>query len=163
MNFGAEFSIHPTLLKLQEVQAVFRSITNKKPIEDGRPTTMSFSEFEEALFRIAIKAGDVCNQLYIYQSKKDATKGDQAYTKIMNDYQQNRKKSDDDQEGEEDDEYEKIDETTMQTILGFFFFLDFPKDKQPLADKLNTLRSTVVPFNEKKKSIFVKMLIKIEI
>lgn len=165
MNFAAEFSIHPTLITLKEVQAVFYALTNHKVLEDGKPATLSFAEFEEAIVRTAIKAGDVCNELYSHKVKTQGEKGDQGYGKIMN---KHKKKRDDDDENEDedeeedeeedDDESEKIDEATMHTIEGLFFYLDLPKDRQAVFDKLNTLRSTVVPFNEKKRSTLLLRL-----
>ena len=151
MLFAAEFAIHPTLLNIKEVQAIFRSITNHKPIEDRKPITMSFVEFEEALLRIAIKAGNICNELYTHKSKNKGQKGDQEYEDMMKEYQDGREEENRD-EDEDGEEYERIDEATMHTVEGLFFYLDLPKERQAVFDKLNELRGSVVPFTEKKRS-----------
>lgn len=162
MNFASEFVIHPALLTLKEVQGIFRAIANRKPIVDEKPATMSFKEFEEALLRIAIKAGSVCNQLYVHKTGNDGEMGDEEYEDIMKQYlalkEQEEEQGDDEQE-QDDEGYEKIDQATMHTLEGLFFYLGIPKDKQAVFNKLTALRSSVLPYSEKKKRIYIEFCI----
>lgn len=148
MAFANEFLIYPTIISLREVELIFRSLTKVKPIVDGKQVSLTYQDFEEALVRMAIKGREIFDQIYAAR----VNKGTDMMNKALGNLERNQNKKP--EEGDEDkpDEYEKINDTTVNTIQGLFYYLDLPADKQALNAKLHELKTRVYSLFEKKQS-----------
>lgn len=142
MNFASDFLIYPTIIKMQEVEAIFRSLTKVKLSVDGKQVSMTFDDFEEALLRMAIKGRVILDQIYAAKTGKGAKRSPGS-----------QDDEEDEAEDEKPDEYSKISETTANTVQGLFYYLDLPSEKQALHNKLNGLKKNVLSMHERKQSM----------
>ena len=148
MAFANEFMIYPTIISLRQVEFVFKSLTKDKNPPEGKQLSMSFEEFEEALIRIAVKGGEILNQ--IYQAKLRATSStiNQALGKMV---ENSHEKTNSEAKEDQADNYDKIDQTTKNTLNGLFYFLDLPPEKQALYNKLHELKNRGASVREREQ------------
>lgn len=147
MAFANDFMINPTIIPIRQVELVFKSLTKSQNPPDGKQVSLSFEEFEEALVRIAIKGREILNQIYNGKTSENANTISQALGKMAEiDNGEVRK----DAKAAQADTYEKIDQMTKNTILGLFYFLDLPSEKQALCNKLQELKNCKLSMREKK-------------
>lgn len=151
MTFAKDFSFFPTILPPREIRVIFKSLTKVKPIVERRQVSLTFEDFEETLLRIAIKGGEIFNQIFASRANRGSQLGDQAYEKMVNNHNKAEEEALEAESPGLTDIYNRIDETTKNTMQGLFYYLDLPNDKQALYDKLHELRSRVIPFHEKKQ------------
>jgi hypothetical protein len=171
-----EFSLFPSILPLHQLQLVFNSITREKPYDPSVPTGLTYTEFKEALLRIAVKRKEVFDKIYdkvgdgmkktsVRNLVSDLNKAE-GETDLNEEQQAEAKKNlnleENDGDQNEEDTYNKVSDTRIQTMEGMVFYLDLPQDKQALFSKLNQLKLTAkyvsrLPPRDKKK-VWIKKL-----
>ena len=105
------------------------------------------------MVRIGIKGKYIFDKIYAARVNRGQEMGDEAINQMMMNYNKRENDANEAESPGHMDSYENIKETTKHTIQGLFIYLDLPREKQELYDKLHDLKSRNVPFNEKKQRI----------
>jgi len=173
MMFNCEFSLFPSILPLQQIQLIFNSVTRDKPFDPTVPTGIDYTEFKEALLRIAIKRKEVFDKIYDKVSEgmkqssmkgllQDMNKGT-SDTDLTEQQQEAAKETanidENDVDHNAEDTYHKVSDTRIQTMEGLMYYLDLPQEKQALFNKLNLLKKNAkyVPPRDRKKVWITKL------
>ena len=142
--FANQFNLVPTLVKLPEIKVMYRSCTRHKSLDDDTPIGLDFRGFQEMLVRIAAKKQAFFTDI-------GAKTGDRSRASSPD---KNRSKSGEkvsldvlDQSVNDfssvrgfEDNYANIEDWSPKAFDGLLSFLEIPRDKNSLVDKLNSLR-----------------------
>ena len=137
--FANQFNMVPTIIKLPEIKVMYRSCTRHKSLDDDTPIGLDYKLFNEMLLRMSIKKQsfffDITNQRLNNQEKDRSKSNDKASIDILD-----NSVTDFSVVKGYEDSYVDIDKYTPDVFDGLLIFLEIPKDKNSLVNKLNSLR-----------------------
>eukprot|EP01017_Pseudomicrothorax_dubius_P035500 TRINITY_DN4977_c0_g1_i1.p1 TRINITY_DN4977_c0_g1~~TRINITY_DN4977_c0_g1_i1.p1 ORF type:complete len:331 (+),score=107.68 TRINITY_DN4977_c0_g1_i1:65-1057(+) len=153
MVFAAQFNLFPGILSTEQIGLAYRSVSLDKKLVDKIPVGLSYDDFLQVLFRIAVKGSRIFNQVqrrfaadrkadggsveaFVKEEKKNAGEAivneDQASDVNYEENAVDKTKT---------DEYTNLGDTNVGTLEGLLLYLNLPEERKALIDRLRELKA----------------------
>jgi len=151
MTLGAQLNIFPSLVSLEELKLIFRSLTR-----DKKEIGLTYNDFLQALLRISVKSQPVLNRI-AEQTRGRGNVGSNMLNELMDtakrefghliltkdqakEMQMSENYEKNNVNNQVEDTYQSIGGTNKETMEGLYIYLDLPSDPKALQEKLKSLR-----------------------
>ena len=134
LSFGSQFQISSSLISVEQLKAVFRSITREKQGELG----LNHDDFVQSLLRISCKAYGALNQIAQVAKERIRKITPEEIKEIMRETK-NKSNTTMQEMSVDEDKHESL-HPKLDYIEGLLIFMDIPSDLVELKLKLKNLR-----------------------